>query len=90
MTDDREDRATRLRRLRLRSWRRGIREMDLILGGYADEHLDGMVPDEVDVYEAALGEADHDLLNWVTGRDAPPPRYAQLMAALNRRAARSR
>ena len=37
-----EDRDVRLRRLRLRSWRRGIREMDLILGGYADGALAGL------------------------------------------------
>ena len=32
----------RLKRLRIRAWRRGTKEMDLILGGYADAHLDRM------------------------------------------------
>lgn len=34
-----EDHATRLKRLRMRSWHRGIKEMDLILGGFADDEM---------------------------------------------------
>ena len=32
----------RRRRLLVRAWRRGIREMDLILGGFADQHIAGL------------------------------------------------
>ena len=77
-----ETREHCIKRLRMRAWRRGIREMDLILGGYADAHLAQLDGDALALFEAALGEADHDLYEWVTGRSAAPDRYAPLMAAL--------
>lgn len=77
-----EDRATRVKRLRIRAWRRGIKEMDLILGGYADDRLAGLDEAGLALFEAVLGENDHDLLAWVTGREAPPSRYAALMREL--------
>lgn len=75
-----EPAATRLKRLRMRSWRRGIREMDLILGAWADARLGAMTPDELDLYEALLSENDHDLYQWVTGQVPPPERLAALVA----------
>lgn len=72
---DESDVATRIRRLRFRSWHRGTREMDLILGGFADKHLDGFSNDELDQYEAMLGENDPDIYNWITGRE-PAPNHA--------------
>jgi antitoxin CptB len=77
----------RRKRARIRAWRRGIKEMDLILGGHADAALDGMDEEELALFEAVLGENDHDLFRWVTGQDAPPERYAPLMAELSRHAA---
>lgn len=59
---------TRLKRLRMRSWRRGIKEMDLILGTFADERLAGLESGALDTYEALLAENDHDLYQWVTAR----------------------
>ena len=76
------DLETRRKRLRVRAWRRGIKEMDLILGGYADAHLAGMDDDAVALFEAVLGEADHDLYAWVTGQDEAPARYAPLLRAM--------
>lgn len=67
------DRETRLRRLRLRSWRRGIREMDLILGGFADAELDGLGEAELEAYERLLEVPDWDLYAWVSGA-APAPK----------------
>ncbi|MGB3553344.1 MAG: succinate dehydrogenase assembly factor 2 [Jannaschia sp.] len=85
-----ETRETRLKRLRIRSWRRGIKEMDLILGGYADTELAGLDDRALEVFEAVLGENDHDLFEWVTGQREPPVRYAALIATLARRAALAR
>lgn len=78
---------TRRKRLRVRAWRRGIKEMDLILGGYADARLASMDADGIALFEAVLGEADHDLLAWVTGQAAPPARYGPLMVELATRTA---
>ncbi|HYB08853.1 MAG TPA: succinate dehydrogenase assembly factor 2 [Alphaproteobacteria bacterium] len=61
-----------LKRLRFRSWHRGTREMDLLLGRFADRYLDQLSPAQLRQYEALLEVADADLYNWVTGQ-APIP-----------------
>lgn len=67
-----EDIAMRRRRLRYRAWHRGTREMDLILGPFADAHLEGLKGSELTRFEELLGEEDTDLLKWVMGQEAPP------------------
>lgn len=74
--------AIRLKRLKMRSMRRGIREMDMILEAYADAHLAGMSAADLDLYEALLGENDHDLLAWISGRLPAPERFAGLIAGI--------
>jgi antitoxin CptB len=68
----------RLKRLRMRSWRRGTREMDMILGPFADRELAALGPEQLDVYEALLSENDQDLYQWMSGRVAPPPEHAEI------------
>ncbi|MDO5605898.1 MAG: succinate dehydrogenase assembly factor 2 [Paracoccus sp. (in: a-proteobacteria)] len=63
-----ESAENRLRRLRMRSWRRGMKEMDLILGPFADSDLAGLNPAMLDAYEALLAENDQDLYLWITAR----------------------
>lgn len=58
----------RLRRLTMRSWRRGMKEMDLILGHFADDVLAELSPADLDEYERLLSENDQDLYLWVTAR----------------------
>jgi antitoxin CptB len=70
----------RLKRLHMRSMRRGIKEMDLILTAYADLHLSAMSPEQLDLYEALLNEADQDLYQWVTGQTEAPQHLAGLIA----------
>lgn len=72
----------RLKRLRMRSWRRGTKEMDLILGPYADAHLAGMGPAVLDLYDMLLEENDQDLLPWVLGQGIPPGALAGLIAEI--------
>jgi antitoxin CptB len=74
----------RRRRLRMRSWRRGIREMDLILGGFADAHLAGLDDATLAAYEAFLSENDHDLYRWVTGGERCPERFDPIVARIRR------
>lgn len=64
---------TRLKRLGMRSWRRGTKEMDLILGPYADDALAHLDAAALEAYEALLNENDQDLYAWITGRAAAPP-----------------
>lgn len=83
---DGEGAATRLARLRMRSIRRGIREMDLILGAFAADGLAALDAPGLDAYEALLEESDHDLLLWVTGAAPAPEAHAALVARLRDRA----
>ena len=69
----------RRKRLYMRSIRRGIKEMDLILTAYADAQLADMSQDALTLYDQFLGENDHDLYQWVTGQVAPPPHFAALV-----------
>ena len=65
----------RRKRLLFRSWHRGTRESDLILGRFADTHLAGFDEAQLDYYEALLDCADADIFDWVSGRIAPPPEH---------------
>jgi len=62
----------RRKRLLFRSWHRGTRESDLILGRFADAHLAGFDSVQLDRYEALLECADADLFDWIGGRATPP------------------
>lgn len=63
---------SRLKRLRMRAWRRGTKEMDLILGPFADDRLTGLDGGALDQFEALLAENDHDLYQWITARIGKP------------------
>lgn len=68
----------------MRSIRRGIREMDLILSAFSERELGALDPSELDLYEALLEESDHDIYGWISGRDPVPERYATLVARIAR------
>ena len=72
----------RLKRLRLRSWRRGIKEMDLILGAYADAQLAELDAGTLDRYEALLDENDQDLYKWVSGGAPHPATHAEMLSEI--------
>lgn len=85
MNDDTgETPDVRLRRLRMRSWRRGIREMDLLLGGFADTQLAALTPAQIDAYEIMLEENDHDLYGWVSRGETAPEAHAGVLALIRR------
>lgn len=77
-----EPRDVRLKRLRLRSWRRGTREMDLLLGPYADAALAEAGDAALDAYEALLVEEDPDLCAWLVGARSAPARHGALVARI--------
>ncbi|MCE9649221.1 MAG: succinate dehydrogenase assembly factor 2 [Parvibaculum sp.] len=76
-----QDRDTRLRRLTFRSWHRGIKEMDLVLGHFADQVLPTLAPAEIDQYEALIEVEDTTLYNWVTGREETPAEHDTALLA---------
>lgn len=72
MTNINELIKNRRKRLKFRSWHRGTREMDLLLGRFADQYLDGYTADDLNIYEDILEISDPDLYNWVSGREDIP------------------
>ena len=74
-----ETREVRLKRLHMRSMRRGIKEMDIILSRFAQERLHVLSTDQLDTYEALLNENDQDLYQWVTGQVAAPEAFLGLI-----------
>ena len=70
------------KRLHMRSMRRGIKEMDLILSAFAADHLAEMNDAELALYDALLSENDHDLYGWIGGQFAVPDLYAALIARI--------
>jgi antitoxin CptB len=77
-----ETAEARLKRLRMRSWRRGIKEMDLILGTWADARLAALGEADLVLYDALLAENDHDLYRWVSGAGPAEERFAPLIARI--------
>ncbi|WP_027259419.1 succinate dehydrogenase assembly factor 2 [Leisingera aquimarina] len=78
-----EDRATRLKRLQMRSMRRGIKEMDILLSAFAAANLAQMDEAQLDLYDQLLLENDQDLYQWVTGQAAPQERFRALVADIS-------
>lgn len=79
-----ETAETRLRRLRMRSWRRGTKEMDLILGSFADGALGELTPPELDLYEGLLSENDQDLYVWISRGLDYPGEYAGIIDRISK------
>ena len=77
-----ETSEARLKRMAMRSWRRGTKEMDLVLGPYADERLSVMSEAELVAFDALLEENDQDLMAWLLGHKAVPKAHEGLVATL--------
>ncbi|MDA9180472.1 succinate dehydrogenase assembly factor 2 [Emcibacteraceae bacterium] len=72
--DKNESIDIRKKRLKFRSWHRGIKEADILLGSFADQFLHDMTDEQLDKYETLLREADSDLVAWITN-DRPAPEH---------------
>jgi antitoxin CptB len=66
----------RRRRLLFRCWHRGTREMDLILGRFADAEIASLGDDELAQLERLIEVPDPDLYAAVTGDKPLPPEFA--------------
>ena len=65
----------RRRRTLYQAWHRGTREMDLLLGRFADDVIDDLSDAELADFEALMDVPDHDLFGWICGRSDVPPNY---------------
>lgn len=73
----------RLKRMSMRSMRRGIKEMDIILTAYASRALADMSVSQLDLYDSLLDENDQDLYQWVTGQVPAPDQFGGLIADIS-------
>jgi antitoxin CptB len=74
---------TRRKRLLFRSWHRGTKETDLLLGTFAERHLARFDAVELDDYEAILAASDAELWDLlIHRRPCPPDRDTPVMRLL--------
>ncbi|MDD9920712.1 MAG: succinate dehydrogenase assembly factor 2 [Boseongicola sp.] len=74
----------RLKRLRMRSWRRGTKEMDLVLGPFFDAEGASMDEATLELYEDLLNENDQDLYQWVSGQAPTPTQFEDLITYISK------
>jgi antitoxin CptB len=65
----------RRRRLLFRAWHRGMREVDLITGRFADSHIAALSETEVDEFERLMDVPEPELLAWIMGSAETPAAY---------------
>lgn len=71
----------RRKRLLFRSWHRGTKEADLLLGSFADANLAGFSAAELDAYEKLIEENDADLWDWLIGQGVTPDGHDPVLIA---------
>lgn len=79
-----ETHEIRLKRLAMRSMRRGIKEMDIILMRFCDARLQQMDAAHLDIYEQVLAENDQDLYQWVSGQRPAPEGFHDIVAEIRK------
>jgi antitoxin CptB len=72
----------RLRRLRMRCWRRGTREMDLLMGPFADAALPALDAARLEDLERLLSENDQELFHWISGQCSIPLEHEEMVSRI--------
>ncbi|MCC2110573.1 MAG: succinate dehydrogenase assembly factor 2 [Hyphomicrobiales bacterium] len=67
--------SPRRRRILFRAWHRGIKEMDILYGRFADAHVESLSDDDMDALERLFEEPDQLVLTWITGAVAVAPEH---------------
>ena len=70
------------KRLSIRSWRRGTKELDLILGQFSDTNLTEFQISELNLYEQFLSYDDHLIYNWLFGKEDSPKIFKSLIKSI--------
>ncbi|MEM9180344.1 MAG: succinate dehydrogenase assembly factor 2, partial [Pseudomonadota bacterium] len=65
----------RRRKLKFRAWRRGFREMDLLMGSFADAHLADMSEEDLSEFERLLSTPDWEVYAWLIGQKTVPGNF---------------
>lgn len=70
------DRTVRLARCKFRSWHRGTREADYMIGGFFDRYHAGWSEADLAWFERMLEEDDVDIMAWALGTSEVPDCFA--------------
>ena len=58
-------------RLIYRSWHRGTKELDLILGNFISDNISQLSEGEITEFEVLLNSEDPDIYKWIVKFEAP-------------------
>ena len=72
------------KKLSIRSWRRGTKELDLILGRFSDENLKNFDMSELDLYEQFLSHDDHFIHSWLFEKEDSPRIFNSLVKEIKK------
>ena len=72
------------KRLSIRSWRRGTKELDLILGQFSDKNLTELQMSELNLYEQFLTNDDYLIYNWLFGKEDSPEMFKSLIKRIQK------
>ena len=65
----------RRKKVLFRAWHRGIKEMDIVLGNFADANLPTMSESDLDILEHLMDAPDRELFKWISGETETPENY---------------
>ena len=66
---------TRIKKFRYRSWHRGCKETDVIMGKFCDKYISTLNSSELDDFEELIDEEDVDIWAWLSKKEASPEKY---------------
>ena len=72
------------KKLSIRSWRRGTKELDLILGRFSDANLVNLEIDQLDLYEQLLSNEDHLIYSWLFQKEDSPKIFNDLIRQIQK------
>ena len=72
------------KKLLIRSWRRGTKELDLILGGFSNNNVSKFEMAELDLYERLLSNDDHVIYGWLFGKEENPKIFHNLIKQIQK------
>jgi antitoxin CptB len=78
-----DDLTNQKKRLKIQSWRRGMKEMDLILGKFIDKNLDTLTHDEIANYERLLLQDDQLIFSWFCKYEKIPVEFISVVAKIS-------
>jgi antitoxin CptB len=71
------------KKLIFRSWHRGTREADLLMGRFADSYIPQCSEEDLKLYEILLDEADPDIYDWLIERTpCPDTSFAPILKSM--------